>query len=325
MPLPLVTKTWSVSANNRVPFVSLNNTMAKLLFGVKAFLKAQGYTVAGSSNGTTGAMDGVDRWSTFSDAATRGATTVAAQSWIVLVDGNGVQILLAYVGASDDLARLAFSAGALYVAAGTPTFSPTATDETAYSTANSLINALTTGDRIWNCFVDSTRRLFRVAVLRQDNLTAHMWGVERVNSVITASNVVWTQPVWGFAVTPGAQLFNVAVGSTRVVISSNPVTVTMTFGIEAFGSASLFGTAQPEAQGGQANGYPIFTISIGSSTASARGKYGNLIDWWMGRTTGAQDGDTYGNLQLIGYAGFSAVNTGNVLWPWDGATAPMVL
>jgi hypothetical protein len=53
---------------------------------------------------------------------------------------------------------------------------------------------------------------------------------------------------------------------------------------------------------------------------------GNLIDTWLGRTSGDTPGDTYGALQFINMlGGAGGLNGGSIVWPWDGVTAPVML
>jgi hypothetical protein len=92
MSLPTLQKSWLFSTNNRISFVSLNDTMARFLFGIKNFLVATvGYTVKYSCDGVTGptsSVDNTDRWISFSNCTTRGTTTTSPQSFVVLTDSS---------------------------------------------------------------------------------------------------------------------------------------------------------------------------------------------------------------------------------------------
>lgn len=327
MGLPKIRKIWTISANNRITFVTLNDTMSKYLFGIKVFLKANGYLVKGSSNGTTGAMDAVDRWVTSANVTTQGAGSGSAQSWIVLTDGNGVDILMTYQGATADVARLSFSPGALFVASGTPQNQPTATDEVVFSSAITLINNTASADRIWFGWVDSKSQLCRFAIARSGVFVASNWGVERVFSVVGGGGAaLWNPPVWGFAIPFNQQaLINGSlIGGARPTVASVAANVTVGLGMEyLINSAAIFGSIKPELQG--AEGYPIYPLTIATNNVVGnRGKLGNLFDWWQGRTSGAVDGDLYGTFQLLGLTGIDGVNNGSLLWPWDGVTAPVL-
>lgn len=323
MSLPTISKTWTISANNRIPYTSLNNTLATYFLGVKNFLVAHGYTVKGSGNGTTGAMDATDRWITAANVNTRGAAAGNAQSWVVLTDANGADLCLTYQGATDDVGRISFSTGSLFVAAGTPQNQPTATDEVVITSANTLISTNTTQDRLWFGWVDSTSKLCRFAVARNGSWTGQLWGLELVgSSAISGAVVVWSPLIWGFSFAQNAGLVGaVTAGFTRVTASAVATTCSMVIGYEKFGaSQSYFSNTKTPLQG--AKGFPAVPIYIGSTTTGARGKFGKLFDTWLGRADGA-DGDLYGSAQFIGIAGYSGAGTG--LWPWDGNSSPVLL
>lgn len=317
MPLPTVTKTWIISPNNRVVYTSLNDTMARYLFGVKNFLVANGYTIVGSSNGVTAGLDAVDRWTTFNNVTTRGASAAAAQSWIVLRDGNGADILLAYQGGTDNIARISFSPGQLFVAAGTATFQPIAADEQVVSSATDLIGATASVDRIWHGWVSSDAKFCRFAVARAGVWVGRSWGIERFTPAVVAPAAV-ANPVWGFAITTQQLILNGnQAGVARATVSAVPFNCAVFLGCEFFKNViANFGTAKPELQ----SQWLVIPLSIASATTGARGKLGNVIDQWLGRTD-AEDGSYYGQLQFLSISGY--FGSGGV-WPWDGVTVPLM-
>lgn len=111
MTLPTATKTWTISANNRIVYTSLAVTQQKYLHGIKTFLLAHGWTCKGSASAGTGAMDGVDRWTVTTDVTPRATAMGASCGWWCGTDANGSDLLLAWVGASDDVAMIRFSPG----------------------------------------------------------------------------------------------------------------------------------------------------------------------------------------------------------------------
>lgn len=325
--VPALVKTWTISANNRITFVSLNATMGAYLLGLKNFLKTNGYTVKGSCDGTTGAMDGVDRWATAANAQTRATTQTAPVSWLVLTDGNGCDILLSYVGNTDDVALFSYSFGGLFVAAGTPSNTPTATDSQAVSGTGSWLTSTASGDRLWFGWVDSTKKLFRTAVARGGVWVGQLFGLELFNSTMTGSAVAsFTPTVWGrligtstSAIPNGSQI-----GTTRMPVGGVAGSgQAIFFSLEWFGGSSgLFAsTTQPELQGQQ--GWPILPLGICCGGAGFRGKLGMMFDEYQGRIDSA-GGDTYGTLNWIGMSGHSGLSTGAGLWPWDGVTTPVL-
>lgn len=331
MALPVPSRTWTITPNNRITFVSLNDTMARYLFGIKAFLVTNGYTVRGSSDGVTGPASGVDftdRWLTFANVTTRGTAAGTVQSWIILRDGNGVDILLAFQGATDDVARIAYSPNQIYVFAGTPTHQPTATDEVVVTSAATLIGTATTIDRIWHGWVNSTDKLCRFAIMRQGIWVGRVWGIEEFAHVMVtpAFPDPPTRPVWGFSLTPTVNTLSTGVqaGTGRCTVSAAPFSMTLKFGCEFLANdPTQFGGVKPELQGG--NGYHLTPLAIGSHIVGARGKAGNLYDWWLGRTTGGADADTYGTLQFISMSGVQGSNVGGHIWPWNGVSTPVLV
>jgi hypothetical protein len=153
-----VTKTWTISPNVRyTPFVSLNLNMGWWLYENKAALVTAGWTLIGTSNGTTAAFDGGggDRWTNATTGVLmRGLTTVLPQSWAVLENADGLQLCFAYQGAGtapvgDDICRVSMSqAGIFTLAVGDPTRTPTATDEVIITDGVSVINATASADRV---------------------------------------------------------------------------------------------------------------------------------------------------------------------------------
>lgn len=337
MALPTLTKTWTISPCNRIAYVSLLDTLQKYFFGIKNFLKANGYTVKGSSGAGAGggaAMDGVDRWVTSANVTPRGATTTTAQAWIVLTSsGSGVDILLAYQGATDDAALVALSTGGSYVLAGTATHQPTATDAQTVIGATSIIST-GVGDRLWSGWVSTDAKSCRFALARAGVWLGYFngappWGVEHYTSVMIApvNGLPAANPTAGFNYTAAAVSTGNDAGTARVRVANADFTTTMQWGAEyLFTTASLaligFGAEKPELQGSL--GYPLVPLTLYGTTAGARGRIGDAIDVWMGRTSGDSPGDTYGTRTFIVMPGGDGLTTGTGLaWPWDGSVPVM--
>lgn len=325
-----VTRTWLYSTNNRLVYTSRVQVMRDFLFALKEFLKTNGYVVIGSSNGVTAtptglislANDSVDRWVTAANAGVRGTAAAAAQSWVVLRDGNGVDILIAYQGAGvtptgDDICRISFSPGQLFTSQATPTFQPTATDEQVMTSATTIITT-NTDDRIWHGWVANNAKAFRVVLVRASAVIG-AWGVETITSAVSVPSVFNPATV-GFAYNRtglinvyGTFTVNTQSGVARVVVGSLPVNLQLAGGEEtAAGQTQLVTNFTPrvELQGGTA--YPVWPLAWWSLTAVGRGKLGMRIDWWMG---GADDGSAYNSRTFINIAGN--------IWPWDGSVPVM--
>ena len=324
--LPTPTRTWVISPCNRIAFTTLIDQTQQVLYRAKEFLKLRGYTVRGSASAGTGAMDSTDRWTNAAAVTPRATVAAASQAWIVLRDGNGADILFTFQGASDDIARISFSPGGLFVAAGTANNQPTATDEEVIWSATSLVNSTASGDRLISFWGTADAKNFRWALARANVWTGAVIGVERLGPPDSGfgAGVVFTPDIHGFGNLPS--LLNHAnansgftansVGSrVRIVIGGTP------FSIGA-GIASLKGLAAAAAFSGgvqhlQGNNYGLLEVYLASSTANASGLIGKRVDWWLGKTTvaGAIDGDVYGTNQLI--------QIGETAWPWDGSVPVM--
>lgn len=323
--LPPITRAWLFSPNNRINFVSLNDTMARLLFGLKNFLVAtMGYTVKYTCDGTTGptsSVDNTDRWTTFSNATTRGTIAASVQSFVVLTDGNGCDLLMAYQGASNDIARISFSPGGLFTPAGTSTNQPTATDEQVMVSGQSLINSTASADRVWHAMATTDRKLFRLFVYRAGTMS-YSWGLEFCNTIgVLAQSSMFVPPVVGWATstsTPnspgaGSVVGGSNAGSNGGIAKINGVSAAVGGGCEAY----LNNFGNPFTIDLQAGGAIIAPVSWASATTGASGKVGNRIDCWFGFwNTSPPQGDALGDLTHVMF--------GTGIHPWDGVTYPAV-
>jgi hypothetical protein len=324
--LPPITRSWLFSPNNRIVFVSLNDTMARLLFGLKNFLVATaGYTVKYTCNGVTGptsSVDHTDRWLTFANVTTRATIAGATQSFAVLTDGNGCDLLLTYQGGSDDVARISFSPGGLFTPAGTSNQQPTATDEQVMVSGTTLINATATFDRVWHVMATRDKKLFRFFVYRAGTMT-YSWGLEFCNTLgVLAQSSMFSPPVVGWATSNST----ITVASTGSVVGgSNPGSnggIAKISGISgvAVGGCSegyLNSFANPFTCDLQGGGAIIVPVGFASNTAGASGKIGNRIDCWYGFWNALPtQGDALGDL--------THVFMGTGIYPWDGVSYPAV-
>lgn len=317
--------------NQQITFTSLNQTLSAYIGGATTFFIAQGFVCAGSSNGTTAAMDGVNRWS--STAAVRGANTTTAQSWIVITHANGAQTLFAYTGGTDDIARISGSPGGLFILAGTATFAPTATDEVVGITGVTLINSTASANRVANYQVDTAHNGWRMFMFRSSVLAAALlWG-ELFDPTYLISPASCAVPVWWGTMNTsstsqaggpqGAFSASSLGGSTRMVVSGVPLTVNLggTSKILSGGFNNETNVAN-ELNGG---GFMDRAIGLCSTTTSARGDVGKRFDWRVTaelKACGEKSGDSlWINLNNTSTAGGSV----GTLWTWDGTSAVQVL
>lgn len=326
MSQPVVTRTYTFSVNNRSTYTSLNQVMGDYLFTIKNFLVATlGYAVKYSCDGTTGPTSGADhtdRWTTAANARTRGATTAAASSWIVLTDGDGVDFMLAYVGSTDDVGRYSFSQTAVFTPAGTATFPATAADEVIASITGSWIEPTTSLDRIIHVMGTADKKNWRALISRNNIFTGAFLGLETYTSTLVAPAVQAVNKTAIFqlasnTVTSSLIMSGGAFGFARIVLSSVATTVNWLNGVEDYStSQGHFDGVNAELQG--ANG----PIARALSMMSNAGKLGNLIDWWHDCNQVAA-GQTTTDKKLIHITN-STGNVGGLLWPWDGTSTPVL-
>lgn len=339
MSLPTVTQTWSYSFNNRFTYGSsstITNLMGAFMFsliGVGGFLPStMGYTVKGSSNGSTGAMDGTNRITSAAAWATSANSSSAAIAWIVLTDGAGVDWCFSYNTASTDICRLSHSQGGNYIAAATATFQPTATDECFDAASGTWVNSTTSDDRVWHFWGGSDKKMWRSTVYRQGVL-AGMLSAEKFTSALT-SPATFTEAVGsgtvgavkGYITTGTRSGWMALYGASspgalgRVHANGADVNAQGFMGGELpAAAANVWNQERPALQG--ALGDTIFPTQLYAQTANADGKFGSLIDHWYvvtNSTAVPAAGDVFGSLQ------FFCVTGGGPLLPSDGATTVLV-
>ncbi len=337
MSLPNITQTWTIAPTVRSTYTSLNQVMGDLLYQLKNFLVAtMGYTVKYTCDGTTGpssSSDHTDRWTDATKARTRFNGAGGAQSFAVLTDGDGVDILLTYDGSSDDIALISYSPGAQFTPAGTANQKPTATDECTVVSGVSLIASNTSADRVFWFWASSDKKMFRAAVWRQGTL-AVVFGVEKLVSALispatfalagggsaakrgffyTAVNNSTGSPVATGSGALGEAVARVhtGAGDANIVLAGGGENGALPNGI------TTFNVEKPALQGG--TGELIFPLQQYCYTANYDGKLGSVIDWWYTITSNnaiPAGGDTFGSLQFVAL-GASAI------LPWDGVTTPV--
>lgn len=226
---PQLVKSWTVTANLRHAYVSLNDMAAWWLYQNKAAMLAAGWTVQMSCDGVTG--DATDRWASAANCTTRFNGAAGAQSFCVLRNADGLEVLLAYSGATDDICLIAYSIASHFVLAGTPAQQPTAADQVTLSTGNTIVNATTSADRVMSIW--ATTESWASCLFRQSALVCYA-GVEKIDSYCGAG--VFTVPyvAYRYAIVGGLRRIesNATVGGTGVCCAQ---------GATAIGSAGAAG------------------------------------------------------------------------------------
>ncbi len=343
--LPVPETTWTILPCVQVLYTSLAQVCAESIFTIVKRLKAQGYTVKGSCDGVTGAMDGVDRWDVFAKAQVRFNGAAGAQSWFVLTDGDGADIVFSFNSATDDQYNFWVSYTGVAIAAGTPAQEPTATDQSrinAFYTAVSpnnptIVNEATSLPRRVSVWVRTDRKGFRVAIAR-NNVWVSKFGKDR-HLAATYGAGVTVHPGHGFYMAGNG----VDTGNSGRIIMSSAATAANTrvqqflITVRRTDTGSNLSCAkytritggvgdpvwqwdtsvgQPSLQGGvsyQLRRYGIYAVAGGSD-----GDVGRFIDWYLGRHV-VTAGDTYGTLEWI-----TIDPNFGIIWPWDGVTVPVM-
>lgn len=362
---PQLTKNWTISPNLRRPYTSLLDQVGWLFYENKTKLLAAGWTTVFSSDGITGPANGsdtTDRWTSIGAIATRATVAAAAQSWYVLQNSDGLQILLAYQGASDDIGRISYSPGGLYTLAVTTTHQPTATDEVLTCNATSLVNATTSQDRVMHIWTTTDTKHWSFALFRAGAIQ-HVIGVEIITSYCGTN--VFDVPYVGYrhnnltlynnatfgTVTPITSVpSSPAVGaannlSTHARVFTNSASRIVRVGggwIEVAGAADgftrtyndvFFSAVYPALQGSW--GAPCYPpIWSGERVTNLDGIIGSPIDWWIqhtnqagvpGQTNMLPGFDTGDNPSIDPVRSNWCVALGNAMVrPWKNAAAAML-
>ena len=348
MGFPTAQRNWTIVPNVRVTGSDMTGSTQNSLYLVKQLLVLSGsWTIKGTGANGTGAMDAVDRWASPSNilaGSANGATqgpwsptgVLGDMAWACLTSPSGSDLLLAWFGnGATDTVRFSYSVGGLFVASNyhvSGGVSPTASDECHFGNTPAahvgFIGGNTTGDRIFNFWIDSTRRSFRFAVIRSGSWTGLRWGVEDVDSVVPSGSVTWSGS-WGFCDTVTIatanyfstyNLSNQQIGGQTACSFGGVFKQTqLVRGMEAF-NASYINWQNTLTTAQSSEGYPVWRMGIaGLTTTTPTGKFGNLVDWWLGRggTGNIATGDVYGSSGIIvdTVAGF--------IWPWNTTTATL--
>lgn len=305
---PITSKSWTINPNVRNAFVSLNDMAAWWMFNNFDTLRQRGWTVKYTCDGTTGPTSGSDhtnRLASKANCTTRGAAAGNAQSFGVLTNADGVDLMLTYQGASDDILRISYSPGGLFTPAGTSNQQPTATDEVVISNGNTIVNATASLDRVMSIWTSDDTKAWSMALFRS-NAIVNVMGLELVTDLCT-SGVFVPKPYVGYRMTnvnrgsggdigtPVGGVSGTAVGTAGHLGMCARVTTAATSRITRVGGGEItiaplagnvcgvgavFQATPPALQAGV--GSPLFPIYwSGEKAANLDGFIGYPIDWWQ--------------------------------------------
>lgn len=321
MALPTLVKTWQHSINQTVAAQgSVVATEKRLIRTIKNLLigfATNPWTVRGSGNATTGAMDAVDRWTADSDITK--AAGGSPHSWIVLRQTGiaaNFEVCLDMNISSQGLMSVIVSPSAGFTG-GSNTARPTATDEIVLISAATWFSAVDTQHQI-HAQQSTDGQCTRLQVWRGSTNQCTFWLFDKPQNTPTG----WTNPS-----------ISLAVGATTSLAMTYGTLITAITKGRGSATFSLFWTAEGASStllanladvGSVANDFdanwPVFPIGIASTQLSHKGRHGTITDlWWS--PNGIASADTLPN--NAGTRDFAVL--GNLIFPWTGdATTPLL-
>ena len=332
--IPAYVRTWTQNLTTgtpgtRIPYVSLLDTTQNYLYGKKAFLAANGCSVVWSASngvGPANAADHTDRWVNAAAVTPRATVANASQAWIILLDGNGGQILYAFTGGSDDVAYESYSPSASFALAGVTNQRPTAPDELVITSGNTVVGTQTSADRIWHGIISADAKAYRFCVMRSFGLVGQITYVENFTPAAFGPNVTLAHPVYAGCCSSNNMTFfsnfcdNYSPSNQGAQVSIVVSGVTYACGFQfacwrGSGGVGLYCNMNfgVDLQSGGYLPYPV--VMYANNTAGAKGALGTPIDLWVAQPNGYVVGDSFGT-----DTGWFIL--GSMLWPNPSNVAP---
>lgn len=282
------------------------------------------WTVAGSADGTIGAMDAVDRWTTGTDIVWNNAG-INTGSWIVFNTQAGRQILL-FMGTTLSLYEYTgmtmwISPGGLFTG-GTGNTRPTATDEYGIQTGNTPWLDGATGP--------SPLGYALHLIHSTDGEVTHVIGGRAGYTQFWLADIKLQNPVAGWS-HPYVFRWEPGVDETtnRMTYAANrdaqiwhAITTALGGGTSFLGAASCEGwgsssVGQQFVSGNDFTGEWLFLpAGFASNSVAGMGRHGVLPDMWYG-SAGLNTGDTLENNLSAPTRQF--VQFSHIVLPWNGS------
>lgn len=281
-----LTRTWYTDANYAIPdFSSTANTCKSILWSIKALLKGtvsgtngpegappvgSRWTVVGSSDSVTGAMDGTDRWlDTFDATKIVSSTAAAPHSWIVLQSPAilGPYYLLIDYGANSASAIAIYTSKAAFTG-GTASARPTSTTEVtnATSTFNDQVASINRVTRV----TDANGNFWVLASRTGTGIIQFGLGVQTLIDVAPSD----TMSVFSIGQYATSGAFNPS-GSISVTGRTWNNGAVTTGGPNDYNVSSSWASLTPgnnPANGGAYDALPVFVITTNTGAAGVRGR-----------------------------------------------------
>jgi hypothetical protein len=316
-------KTWQFDINQTAFHgASAQVTHENMLLALKESLigfSSNPWTVIGSCDGTSSAMDGTDYWQ---DAQDDCNWSTGAHSWIVLQQ-SGINPKFQVCFDLDDssytdiiivVSPVEGFGSANGGTDGSTTARPTATDENVIANGSDWTAGSTTNYNYILNVMQSTDGACTRGCILYNNITAALFFFDKVKNPHPSfiEGAVYAYPDGG-----SAEIATIANWHDGSKFSS---TVSGTNGGFYLSTISLNNDCWPQvidSPNGLTNEYEVFPIFLCCGTAGRRGTMGSLYDFWWATETGPSHGDTYD--------GKKAFQFGQMVWPWDGSSAPIIV
>lgn len=321
--------TWQLNVNQGFTGGSAAASMESTLLALKNSLigfASSPWTVAGSSNKTVAAMDGVDRWSTTTDLQW---TSTGIRPWIVLEQAgmNGLQLLLSAPKISGTIPTMYWSVspsggftGGNVTPASLTTNMPSATDEqillsnAIFLTTSTTRNILhvwqsSTGSCTrWCIYTPSTSRFANVTMLETVKEPVTGWAIPYFFYTSAAVNPAMAASVVtnGFGIHGGTK-YAAGLSWESYASGATPLHV------DEHGSINRITN--------QFGAYPMGVVSM---AVGMRGKHGVIYDsWWGPGILKANNIDPY--FSTLTFDSNTFVQIDEMIWPWNGASGMTIV
>jgi hypothetical protein len=323
MPSTVAEKTWVYPQlnGNFPPLVDVPTTYQTLIHAIKNLLVANGWTVKGSSNSVTAALDGVDRLNSISNWIVAGSSGV--HSWIVLENVDiapNFQLCLDYfVGGSPAVwwqrKITVVVSGANGFTGGTTATRPTATDEVVVGGGNGL--EMHTGS---NVLIQTKLNYCKTTDNKHHRFYLATNGLVRTFICFEAISNASYSPGWvacWTTNTAAARMVTHALyaDAARLYTRFNGATATVYMTGEACG-AGYVGELHSIYPNQFTNQWPASPIGLASNTAGAVGRIGRMVDlWWASTAPQNIDGTPSPSSAQIDF-----IQINEIIQKWDGST-----
>lgn len=307
-PLPALSKVWQFSLSTVTGGTETDkhrNWMRAAKDGMKGFASTP-WTVLGSNDGVTAALDAVDRWIS--------SATVPVNAWIVLKQtgiASNFQVCWHnnFEAAGDHRNTLVVSQSAGFTG-GTTGARPTATDEVVVTTNFTDVTTTNTDIRV-NVLQSTDGRCTRIFAFQSGGVINFSY-LDRLHNPISALTIPWigySNNRFGGT----AAAYTDLLGTTGPAGQQGATTLAYRLVTGAISTGFVGVDAGPnEGENELSSEFFVAPVGVASVTASNRGVMGELADFWAGSSS-AVNGDTYPDTGTFD----QFIHVGGVILPWN--------